>query len=90
MAFNGAGVYNRGGTATLTDTTVDGNTAPFGSYGGVYSGGSMTIIGGEIVGNSARDDGGLFNGGQAYIAGCTISGSVAMRLGAAGSVTMAR
>ena len=73
VAFRGGGVYNLGGTVTLVNVAVDGNSAN--SDGGVYSNGSLTVSEGEIVGNSAHAFGGIYNGLRAYIVGCTIGGN---------------
>ena len=47
-----------GGTTTLTDVTVSGNSATTG--GGVYNNGSiLALTGGTVSGNSASAGGGL-------------------------------
>ena len=60
---NGGGIYNAG-TLTLNNCTISKNTATF-SGGGIYSTvGNLTISGGTISGNKAKDSDG--NGGGIY------------------------
>ena len=50
---NGGGINNDGGTVTLTNSTVSGNTAG-GDGGGIYStGGTVTLTNSTVSGNSA-------------------------------------
>ncbi len=55
---SGGSVYVSGGTFTMEDGTISGNTAPrFG--GSVYvNGGAFTMEGGTISGNTAKENGG--------------------------------
>jgi uncharacterized repeat protein (TIGR01451 family) len=58
-AFSGGGVYVYGGSATLSGTQVVSNSAKYG--GGLYvwnSDATLTVSGGEVISNSASDDGG--------------------------------
>ena len=75
----GAGLANFGGTTTLTDCTVSGNSAVSG--GGVYTGiyGTTTLNNSTISGNSAYGNGGGVYDflGATTLAGCTISGNSA-------------
>jgi hypothetical protein len=58
--INGAGIYNAGGTMTLTKVTVRGNTASSGyNGGGIHNGGgTMTLTNSTISNNSASVYGG--------------------------------
>ncbi|MGB5696264.1 MAG: choice-of-anchor Q domain-containing protein [Polyangiales bacterium] len=55
----GGGIYNSGGTLTLTNSTVSGNTAEFGG-GGIYnySSGTLTVTNSTVSGNTVFDSGG--------------------------------
>jgi subtilase family serine protease len=73
----GGGLYSYGGTVSLTNCTVSGNSAYAG--GGLYLiDGSATLTNTTIHGNTAQDDqgGGLFNLiGTATLTNCTVSGN---------------
>jgi predicted outer membrane repeat protein len=73
------GVYNSGGTLTVTNSTFSGNSAPIG--GGIYNYGStLTVTNSTFSGNSAHyDGGGIFNGaGSALtVTNSTFSGNSA-------------
>lgn len=79
--IHGAGIYNAGGTMTLTKVTVSGNTASSGlNGGGIYNaGGTMTLTNSTISNNSARRGGGIRNifGGTLTLNDSTISGNSA-------------
>jgi hypothetical protein len=74
---DGGGVYNGGGTASISHCTLSDNFA-YGEGGGIYAtggtnSGTLTVSDSILSGNSARDGGG---GGIAVIAGiATISDS---------------
>ncbi len=52
--YDGGGLYNDDGTITLTDCTVNGNSASYGDGGGVYNqSGTVNLIDCTISGNSA-------------------------------------
>ncbi len=75
----GGGLFNNGGTLSLSGCTISGNTAS-GKGGGVYSsGGTLSLSGCTILGNaSAAKGGGLYNsGGTLSLSGCAISGNTA-------------
>ncbi|MGH9260363.1 MAG: choice-of-anchor Q domain-containing protein, partial [Acidimicrobiales bacterium] len=75
---DGAGIANYGGTLTLTDSTVSGNSAvSFG--GGVFNlFGTATLTDSTVSGNSASAGGGVFNLiGTATLTNTTISGNSA-------------
>ena len=83
-AIFGGGLFNRGGTLTVIDSEISGNSATF-DGGGLWNySGSLTVSGSTVTGNSAiRDGGGLFNreGGTLTVAGSTITGNAADRYG---------
>jgi fibronectin type 3 domain-containing protein len=69
----GSGVYVDGGTFTMNDGEISGNSSRYGHGGGVYvNGGTFTINGGEIFGNSTN----FYNGGGVSVTdgNFTISG----------------
>ncbi len=76
-AYRGGGLYNGGiATAVLDDCTVANNSAiNYGGGGGIWNPGSLTVTGGYIENNSARDGGGLDTFGNASVSGCTITGN---------------
>ena len=96
-AKSGGGVYTgSGGTTTLTNTTVSGNSAAQ-NGGGLFtgSGGATTLTNCTVSGNTATNGGGLFtgSGGTTTIINCTISGNSASQNGgglynASGTVTI--
>ena len=52
----GAGGIANGGTATITASEVEGNTAPGAAGGGILNHGVMTITGSKVTGNTAPAD----------------------------------
>jgi hypothetical protein len=81
-AGQGGGLYNDGGTVTLTDCTISGNSSTFssapGGGGGVATAnGTTTLTGCTISGNSAARDGGglVLNGGTMTLTDCTVAGN---------------
>ena len=82
---SGGGLFNNGGTVTLTNCTVSGNSASSGSLqsggGGLFNnGGTVTLTNCTLTDNAATgfDGGGLFNsGGTATLTNCTIGGNSA-------------
>jgi hypothetical protein len=52
----GAGGIANGGTATITASKVEGNTAPGAAGGGILNHGVMTITGSKVTGNTAPGD----------------------------------
>ena len=69
-----------GGTATLTNCTVSGNSAGYGGGGGLYNnGGTATLTNCTVSGNSAADGGGgCINAvGTTTLTNCTVSGNSA-------------
>jgi CSLREA domain-containing protein len=79
--INGGGLANYGGTATLTNCTVSGNTAR-NNGGGLYitSSGTTTLTNCTVSGNIADNNGGglyVNNYGAATLTNCTVSGDTA-------------
>ncbi len=64
VAGGGGGLRNDGGTLTITNSTVSGNSATGGNHGGGLrnQSGAVTISNSTFSGNSATTGGGLFNG----------------------------
>jgi hypothetical protein len=75
-AFGGA-VYV-GGSATLINSTVSGNTATtVGGVGGMFVNAGMTLTNSTVSGNTAPGQGGLFANGNVTLTNSTISGNTA-------------
>ena len=82
-AYQGGGIYNSGGTVTVTGSSVTGNRAYEG--GGIYnSGGTVTVTGGSfisgnfaIVSEGGGDGAGIWNEGLLTVTNSTISGNAA-------------
>lgn len=96
-AYQGGGIYNDGGTLTLTDSTVASNTALYqdGGGGGIFNNaGTVHITGGAVRDNVTTSDegqsgGGFYNNGgtltidgNAVFSGNTASG----RFGGGGAI----
>ena len=87
MGVEGAGIYNNGGTLTIHDGTVSGNSTHSPSFngGGIYNnGGTVTINSSILSGNDAEfhylagggNGGGIYNnGGTVTINNSTLSGN---------------
>jgi hypothetical protein len=77
----GGGIYNDGGTLSLTNSTVSGNTADNG--GGIYNqGGTTTLTNSTVSGNTATTGGGIYNdGGTLSLTNSTVSGNTASAVG---------
>jgi hypothetical protein len=83
----GAGVDNESGaTLTLTNSTINGNTAgsvgsPAVEGGGIYNLGTLTIVNSTISSNTAGGisgaGGGIFNGGTLTIVNSTVTANTA-------------
>jgi hypothetical protein len=75
---NGGGIFN-GGTLTVTNCTLSGNSAGFG--GGILNRGTLTVTDSTLSGNTAPagDGGGIWNdnNGALTVTGCTLSGNFA-------------
>jgi hypothetical protein len=74
----GGGIYNTGGTATLTNVTVSGGTAND-SGGGIYNaGGTMTLTNSTVSDSSAvQSGGGVYNSGTMTLNISIVSGNSA-------------
>src|SRR5207237_6364804 len=67
------GVENSGGTFTITNVTVSGNSS-LNTGGGIYNGGTLTLLNSTISGNFSTDDGGgMENDFTATIVNSTIT-----------------
>lgn len=86
----GGGIYNNGGTLSLTNSSVSGNFSPAGGGaggvgGGIYSTGTLTVTNSTVSGNNAElcngcgtSGGGIYNdGGTASLTNSTVSGNTA-------------
>ena len=76
-AFTNYGAIDDLGTLTLSGCTLSSNTivAP---GGGLFVGGTATVMDCTFSGNQANSGGGLYVAGSATISGCTISGNSAL------------
>ncbi len=86
---NGGGIYN-GGTLTVINSTISGNSSS--SYGGgINNGGTLTVTNSTISGNSASTlGGGIGNiSGTLTVANSTISGNSAFNGGGIYTATFA-
>jgi hypothetical protein len=73
---NGGGIYNDGGTLTVTNSTLSSNSASNG--GGISNEGSLTVTNSTFFGNSASTNGGgIFNdtGATLSVNNSTLSGN---------------
>ena len=72
----GRGVWVDGGTLTLWNGSIAGNSYDGSNGGGVYNGGTFDMRGGSITGNSARGHGGgVVNRGTFTMSGGSITGN---------------
>ena len=85
-ATDGGGLYNDGGTLTITNSTFSGNSTSGGNGGGLFNlFGSAAITNSTFSGNSASDPsfggggngGGIFNTGTLTVINSTFSGNSA-------------
>ncbi len=77
----GGGIFQVRGPVSIDRGHVDGNRAPFGDGGGIWSGGVLTVLSGTVSGNTAAGQGGgLMNvsGGQATVQGSALLGNQAV------------
>ena len=76
-ANNGGGLYNNGGTITLTECSVNGNSAVY-NGGGLENSGTITLTNCTVSGNNSFHGAGLYNlSGIATLNSCTISNNYA-------------
>ena len=74
----GGGIKIFSGTATITNTTISGNSAVLGGGGINFSDGELSMSGCTISGNSANLGGGIWiGGGTATVLNSTVSGNSA-------------
>ena len=99
---DGGGIFNDGGTVTVSDSTLSDNSAPGGGGGGIFAyGGTTSVIDSTLSGNSANNigggilnDSGSINGsGTTSVIDSTLSGNSANNVGggifnAEGTVTL--
>jgi len=75
----GGGIFNRGGTVTITNGTITGNSADGGGGISNQNAGTLTITNSTLSGNSSGIDGGgggIFNSGSTVtITNSTLSGN---------------
>lgn len=81
---NFGGGINNGGTLTITNCTLSGNSASL-SGGGILNGGSLTVTNSTFSHNTATNNGGgIVNfGGASTVTNCTFSGN---RAGSGGGI----
>ncbi len=77
---SGGGIYNNGGTLTVTNSTLSGNSAPYvGTSGGgiINNGGTLTVSNSTLSGNSANYAGGGIENirGTLTVTNSTLSGN---------------
>ena len=69
---SGGAIYN-GGTLTLTNCTLSGNSAGNGG-GAIYNSGTLTLTNCTLSGNLASNDGGaIYNSGELTLHDCTLN-----------------
>ncbi len=84
-------IVNNGGTLTLNNSTVSGNTASGSNIlgGGILNQGTLTLTNSTVSGNTATDanvlGGGIFNGGTLTLTNSTVSGNTATDPSSAGA-----
>ena len=84
----GGGVFVSTGanaSAQLTACILSGNNSGSGFGGGLYNGGTVTLIGCQVSGNNASLGGGLYNAGPMTLSGCAIKGNRAANGGGPGN-----
>jgi len=83
-AVDGGGIYNNVGTVTLTNSTVSGNTSPFGGGGGIYNNVGTLILDNSTVSTNTASSGqpavggggGIYNSnGTVTLNNSTVSGN---------------
>ncbi len=80
---------DNGGTLTLTNSTVSGNSSTQGDGGGIYNvAGTLTLTNSTVSGNSATQGGGIVNQGMLTLTNSTVSGNSATQGGGIGNQGM--
>jgi hypothetical protein len=59
FTFGGGGIHNAGGTLSVTNSTLSGNSASEG--GGIFNSGSANVTSSTLSNNSASNEGGAFS-----------------------------
>ena len=77
---DGGGIYNSG-TATISASTISGNTANMGNGGGISNYGTATLTASTISGNTADSGGGISNRGPLSVTNSTLAGNSATSAG---------
>ena len=76
----GGGISN-GGTLTLTDSIITGNTGANGGDGGISNSGTLRLTNVSVSGNAGDNGGGIVNGGTLTATNVTIDGNTASQGG---------
>ena len=84
VAFGG-GIENNGGTLTVINCTISGNSAVAGGGIANVNDGVLNVTNSTISGNSANVDGGIISGGTLNVTDSTISGNFSLNGGGIGS-----
>ena len=96
-APDGGGIFNNGGSVTLTNSTIASNTATATGGGGIvnFGGGSVALTNSTVASNTAPTGGGIFNQeGSITLANSTVASNTASTNGGGiynvldGSVTL--
>lgn len=69
----GPGLYVAAGTVVLNDLTIQNGTGIFGTGGGLWNGGQLTLNRSTVTNNHANGFGGVFNFGQLKLNRSTVS-----------------
>lgn len=67
--------FSSGGTVTIMNNTITGNSGGSGSYGGVCIGGTAILMGNTFTGNSGYNGGAVSCNGNATLTGNTFTGN---------------
>ena len=74
----GGGIYNDGGTLSVTNSTLSANSTSGDNGGGIYNnGGPLTVTNSTLAGNSAviGNGGGIYNNGTLTLTNSTLAGN---------------
>jgi hypothetical protein len=74
---NGGGIFNNGGSLSITSTAITGNGAgPYGNGGGIYNNhGTVTVLNSTLSGNGSNEGGGIENLGTLTLDNSTVRGN---------------
>ena len=72
--------FNDGGTLTVQNSTISGNSDPWGWSGAIFNDGTLTVQDSTFSGNSAPDGAGgaIYNSGPLTVQDSTFSGNAAL------------